>query len=146
MKREIILDIPYTIPSLNEWERTHHQKKPKLKRSLGDAIRMIYRTECINAGLVAEFPVLDSRITIHSFRRKLITDRDNFEGGMKCLKDALTYSGLIRDDNRKDFCEGEHTQAVDYKNPRTVIVVEGDFKSRAVAAKERTSSRGVDAL
>ena len=64
------------------------------------------------------------KVKIISYRKRKC-DKDNFEGGLKLLIDALKYIGLIFDDSPK-WLKLEAQQQIDRNFPRTEIFIENE--------------------
>ena len=68
-----------------------------------------------------------ARVRFTSFRRRLITDRTNLEGGIKAIEDALVYAGLVAGDSESEITRTvKQVKVKTEEEERTEIEIESD--------------------
>ena len=96
MMEDVILEIPYKLPSLNEYTkacRTNKYVGAKMKRDIQNDIGWF-----INQLPKFEYPVSIHFHWVESNKRR---DLDNVAFGKKFILDSLVECGKLKDDNRR---------------------------------------------
>jgi Holliday junction resolvase RusA-like endonuclease len=116
---EYRLVVPLEMPSGNVWERYNRWKRRDVKQ----AWVLLISVEARKVNCPTTFTPRKMRVSITSYRARLLDEVDNLRTGLKPVLDALRNAGVIWDDGPQWLEAGEIKQVVDRKNRRTEIVV-----------------------
>lgn len=115
------LVIPITFPGLNDYinaERTHRQKAAKMKKEYQDAVML-----CIRGQRLPTFdgPVYMYYTWVEKDRRR---DKDNVAAfGRKVIQDALTRSGVLKNDGWANIVGFSDAFAINKETPRVEVIL-----------------------
>lgn len=116
-----VIELPFTPPSLNVWQRIHWAKRLKIKREwveyirglCGEVDKKIPRYEKVKLSAKLYFPDKHKR------------DTDNFSATLwKLVCDSLVNANVIPDDS-SEYVQISTPELVFENRERTVIVIEG---------------------
>ena len=101
MNNEIQIEIPFAVPSLNEWKKWHHTKLTAYRKMLAWEIHLAY-------GRVTHEPIQKCVIIVVRYGSRDL-DWVNLYGSFKTLEDVLVVNtkshpsglGIIQDDSPK---------------------------------------------
>ena len=117
--------IPVIAPSRNDLDKMHWGARHRLMKSFKAHIE----GAIFDMGMMVtkmEKP-RKRRVMIYSYRKHLIKDKENLDGGHKQMIDVLKTLGLIWDDSEKymdsTILQWRHPEA-----PKTEIYIVDDFK------------------
>lgn len=107
--------IPRVTISNNNLIRMHYRARMNIRDTWKDEV-------AVACGHVPSVSTYEKRkVRIFSYRHRRL-DKDNFNGGLKPLIDALRHNKLIYDDNPRYF-EYEAEQRIDREDLRTEIFI-----------------------
>ena len=122
---EIIIELPFALPSLNDWMDWHYHKRKDFRNTLAWEIRATY-------GRVKHKPIQLSEVTVTRYGVKEL-DWVNLYGSFKSCEDTLIVSskrnpsglGIIQDDSPKHVKALTITQkVVKQGEQRTIISIQ----------------------
>lgn len=118
----ILLVIPGTPPSLNQWSRMHWAKAARIKKQWENDILWAFLA-IGRTWKKDEFPYQKAHVKVtYYFTTNRRRDADNLN--LKFILDGIVKAGIIKDDSTNIIGQPEVSWAVDKKNPRVEIEIQ----------------------